>query len=1230
VFGRPWDVCELTLVEPLLLNHRTKTVQTIVAPQGETMATFRIVSLEDEEGEAGDGEFAFKTHAMGQLELPTADSPPPLDIAAQRARFSGSAYDDAWRTEAVRKSGLEYGPSFCWISAHWCDGREAWAQVRTARDSDQAADYRVPPGLLDCGFQLLGATLPGAGTGIDAYVPMTLGQLRLHGSVENAAWYSTRLTTCQRDHAIGEITLFDADGHVLMEVHDLRLRRVPRDWLARLVAEPQQQWTYQLAWQEQPVAAESTAAGAHEPGRWLVFESRDGLSAALAERMEIKGAVCHVVSAADSESRRAAVQQYLADAAGSGRGIVYLSSIDVDGQATGAAPDFAVARECGWGGVLDVLQAIQEAAVAQPPRLWLVTRGAQPASLEAQRLALAQSTLWGLGRVIAAEHPELACTRIDLDPGRPADEADWLIEELLFADREDQIAYRDGKRLVARLRPARQGTEDELTVPDGEPYRLEIVSRGQLDHVELRAAPRRTPAPGQVEIQVQASGLNFRDVLNVLDLYPGDPGPLGGECAGVVTAVGDGVQHVKPGDQVVALAPASFASYTLTLGEFVTFRPAALTPEEAATIPIAFLSAYYALCSLGRMKAGERVLIHAASGGVGLAAIQLARQVGAEIFATAGSPKKREYLKSLGIQHVMDSRSTDFAEQIMEITGGEGIDLVLNSLTGETIGSSLSVLREGGRFLELGKTDLWDQQRVDAARPGVVFHAIALDQMMADQPGLVRQLMQEVFPQFEDQRLAPLPLRTYPIRRVVDALRHMARAEHIGKVVIEAESFEALDETFWLREDGTYLVTGGLGGLGLALARWLAQHGARHLVLTGRSAPTDEASAALQEIEQAGVRIEVRRSDISCREQVAELLAFISDDLPPLRGVFHLAGVLDDGVLREQTRARFDRVMAAKVLGAWHLHELTADLPLEQFVLFSSAAALLGSPGQGNYAAANAFLDALAHHRRAEDRPGLSINWGSWAEVGMAARLKESQGSRWSEAGIGWIDLDRGFQTMEELLTADAVQVGVLPVNWKKFFARIPAGSEPAWLSDLAAQARSTDASPTSGPPALLEKLQAVTPGERNELATTFLQQQAAQVLAMDAAQWPDARRPLNELGFDSLTGVEFCNRVARAIGQPLNPTLLFDYPTLESLAGYLVRDKLHLECGETPSEPATAVEDEGEGTPDETAARERTLGQVENMSDEEIEAQVFEQLNRLQTDPYAPPQLAGARVDHD
>ena len=1199
--GKPWVVCGATMLEPLLLDKSPKTVQTILSPDGPGAASFRIVSLNQSDP---DGEPTFTTLATGRLESPRDAAAAAIDLTAERGRFTGEPRDEQWQVEALRKSGLEPGPAFRWILRHWVSASAGLAELRAARDAEQADDYQIHPGLLDCGFQLLGALLPGAGEGVDAYVPMGVDRVQVYDRPREPARCVALLRSLKEQLAVGDVQLTDGSGRVLVKLEGLQLRRVPRDWLARRLAGPLPKWCYELAWPLQSLDTSPSDPTRIEPRHWLVFDSRDGVGADLAARLNVKGHCSTVMPAgADAESRRKAVREFLSSAETGGRGIVYLSNLDLDGRQE--TPDFEAARQYGWGGVLDVVQALAESGGDAPARLWLVTRGGQAAGDRPRSLCLAQSPVWGLGRVIAAEHPTLACTRIDLDPDDRRDAADQLVEELCGGQGEDQVVYRDGERRVARLRRWRHGETGVLRPPDGQPYRLEIISRGQLDNVTLRPAIRQRPGPGQVEIRVRATGLNFRDVLNVLDLYPGDPGPLGGECAGEIAAVGEGVEQFKPGDHVVALAPASFASYALTLAEFAAPKPEHLSFEEAATVPICFSTAELALRRLGQLRRGERVLIHAASGGVGIAAIQIARQLGAEIFATAGNPRKREYLKSLGIEHVLDSRSLDFADQIMKATNDEGIDLVVNSLTGEAIAAGLSVLRAGGRFMELGKTDLWDQERVNQFKPGVTFFAIALDRMMVEQPASVGQLLRDVLPQFVERKLDALPLRAFRIEHVVDALRHMARAEHIGKVVIQAATHgDSADRGLAIREDGTYLVTGGLGGLGLKVARWLADRGARHLVLVGRSEPSAEAKPRIEALEQAGVCVAIRRCDVGRREEIADVLSDLGEELPPLRGIFHLAGVLDDGTIREQTRERFDRVMASKVLGAWNLHELTRDQPLDMFVLFSSAAALLGSPGQGNYAAANAFLDALAHHRRWEKRPALSVNWGAWAEVGMAARLTDTESRRLSAAGLGWIEPARGLHTLEELLAEECVQVGVLPINWPKFFERIPPGSEPAWLTEIARDAR-TEVSPGDARPVLLEELNKVTPAERFELALTHIRKQAARVLAIDDANPPDPRRTLNELGFDSLTGVEFVNRLSRSIGQPINPALLFDYPTLEKLAGYLVHDVLHLEAEAALSAVETADAAEG--------IRAQAAAEVKEMSEEDMDALVSQQIRQLQ-----------------
>lgn len=1199
-YGKPWIVCDARLIEPLPLDAAPKTVQTVLSPEGPSAASFRIVNVVQADG--GD-EPSFSTLAMMRLQAPRETAAVARDLAADRRRFQGEPHDETWQIEALRKSGVEPGPGFLWSQRFWIDGSEALSELRSAREADGMHQYQVHPGLLDSAFQLLGSLLPGAGEGIDAYVPLGVDRLQIHGRAAEAAWCRASLQSFDGRVVLGSAELLDGTGRLLVELQNVRLQRVPRDWLARHLAGPLPDWCYELAWVPEPVAPPSETSPANR-GDWLIFDCREKIGAALAGQLNGRGHRATLAAPeGDAGPCRAVVRDFLSASEPGQRGIVFLGNLDVG--ALPKSPDFEAARRCGWSGVLDLVHALAETDDAAPPRVYLVTRGAQAAGNRPMPLSLAQAPVWGLGRVIAAEFPAIGCARIDLDPEDGVAAVQHLADELQSASREDQVVYRGGTRHVARLRHWRHLAADGLRVPHGQPYRLEITARGQLDNLALRPAARVAPGPGQVEIRVRATGLNFRDVLNVLNLYPGDPGPLGGECAGEITAVGEGVGQFKPGDEVLALAPASFATFVLTSAEFVIAKPAHLSFSEAATFPICFGTAHLALRWLGDLQPGQRVLIHAASGGVGLAAVQICRRLGAEVFATAGSPSKRDYLRSLGIEHVMDSRSLDFAREIMDITHGEGIDLVVNSLTGEAIAAGLSVLRPGGRFLELGKTDLWDQERVTRFKPGVTFFAIALDRMMAEEPRRVGQLMREIAFQFVERKLDALPMREFPIQRAVDALRHMARAEHVGKIVLRAADSEATVRGLALREDATYLVTGGLGGLGLIMARWLVDRGARHLVLLGRSGASAEAESRINDLKKTGAKIMVRRCDVSQREQLSKALVEIRAAMPPLRGIFHLAGVLDDGMLREQTRERFDRVMAAKALGAWNLHELTREDPLEQFVMFSSAAALLGSPGQANYAAANSFLDALAHHRRWEKRPALSINWGPWAEAGMAARLDDVEARGFSAAGMGTIDPPRGLHVLEHLLAQDRTQTGVLRVDWAQFLQRIPVGSEPAWLAEIAAGVR--DQVSAAAETKLLEELEKLVPAERLDAAVLRLQKQAALVLAINETELPDPQRNFSDLGFDSLTGVEFVNRVGRLAGQPINPALLFDHPTLKDFARYVVCELLRLSV-DAAAPPAKSASE-----PAVDAIQRDALAGVKEMSEAEMDAIVEEQLMKLQ-----------------
>jgi len=1195
--AKSWDVENITMLAPAVLTNRQQTIQTIISLERPGLAFFRIVSVNENEGEE---DATFVTHAAGHLRSRRAEPSAELqiDLEAVRSRFTGDSFDEAWRNEQAERVGLEYGPAFSWAENNWVRGDEALAESRVPVDEDRLDDYQLHPGLLDTMFQLLGTTLHEKIEANSAFIPLKIERVRLLQSPAGRMWALAKLRSLDDKSVLGDVRLYSSEGQLVAECEGLQLRRVARDWLRRVVAGPQPHWLYQLDWSEQTLMPATEPQGQH----WLIYDNEEGLGNALAEQLRSTVHTCQLVPPAiDEVSRGHLLAEFLNAPDQSRRAIVHLASTAVTGAGNRA---FEAARQHGWGNVLEVVKQVVTSGVTPAPRLWLVTRGCHRLSDSQHELALAQSPLWGLARVAAVEHPELECTLIDMDPAADETAAETLATELTGSLRETQIAYRCGKRYVARLR----STEDDGTLrpPSDEPYRLEIKVRGELDQVDLRPTVRFRPGPGQVEIKVKATGLNFRDVLNVLDLYPGEPGPLGGECAGEVVAVGSGVQHVKPGDEVLALAPACFSTYATTLAQFVVPKPPQLSLEQAAGLPVAYVTVHHALRTLGKIREGSRVLIHSATGGVGLAAIHVARDAGATIFATAGTETKRRYLRDLGIEHVMDSRSLDFAEQLMSITNGEGVDMVINTLAGEAIEKGISVLAPHGHFLELGKTDLWDQERVSKVHPTTTFHAIALDHMMDDQPDLVEESLREVIAEVADGPLEPLPTRTFQIEHAIDALRHMARAEHIGKVVLTAA--QAIDDEalmLKLPAEGTYLVTGGLGGLGLKTAQWLGLRGAKSLLLVGRSAPNQASMEAIERLERDGISVSVRQCDIAQREQVERLLGEIDAELPTLRGVVHLAGMLDDGIIREQTLERFDRVLAAKMYGAWHLHELTKDRSLDLFILFSSAACLLGSPGQSNYAAANCFLDALAHERRRQNLPALSVNWGNWAEVGMAARLEESEGKRWESMGVGWIPPDRGFELLEQMLSEQRTQTGVLPFDWAKFFSMIPAGSEPPWLSELAAQARSRRAA--GGPPELLELLADTDEDEQFEAVLAYVRKQAARVMALED-ELPDERRLLNELGFDSLTAVEFCNAIGRSIDQHVNPMILFEYPTLESLACHVSRDLLKIPLPEELERRLTAQQQ----IRDELSQREEILEEIEGMTSEDMEALINEQLAKL------------------
>lgn len=966
-----------------------------------------------------------------------------------------------------------------------------------------------------------------------------------------------------------------------------------------------------------------------EQGSWLLFADKSGIAQKLTQLLTEYGETCVVVTPGESfqhmegenyqvspdnpEDMERLLQTFAASHP-VWRGTIHLWALDTPSPAEISSDVLRHGEVLGCHSVMHYIQALNKGdSLKDLPRLILVTRGAQPVGESVESLSIAQAPLLGLGRSIFIEHPEIRCKMVDLSLDPTPDEIRSLFAELWTEDPEEEIALRHEARFVPRVEQAKPKKipveRKKIRKGEAPSFRLEVPTSGVIENLTLYETKRQQPGPGQVEIEVCAASLNFRDVMKVLGIYPTDAPDymlVGDECAGRVVAVGEGVENVRVGDEVIAIAPGSFGSHVTTLATLVAPKPTSVTFEEAATMPVAFLTAHYALHHLARIRPGERVLIHAATGGVGLAALQIAQQVGAEVFATAGSPQKRELLHFLGVQHVMDSRSLSFADEIMERTGGQGVDIVLNSLAGKAIAKGISCLAPYGRFLELGKRDIYQNSKLGlwSFRKNISFFAIDLGGFFADKSTSTKSLLGELSQHIAETTWSPLPHRVFPVSRIREAFWYMAQAKHTGKIVISLQQngawIKPLDkEPVEFRPDVTYLITGGFGGIGLAVARWVIDHGGRYVVLMSRSgAASDEARQALEELQRTGAQVVEAKADVANEKQVAEVLASIEKTMPPLRGIFHAAMVLDDGLLLQLDRERFRKVMAPKVEGAWNLHVQTLHKPLDFFVLFSSVTSLVGNQGQGNYAAANAFFDAFAHYRSALGLPTMTINFGHVAEVGVVSRNQEFA-ELLTNRGVLGMSPAQIMEVLGYTLQQKPIQMGAMRMDWQKVANALFSKKLPQRVSSLIS-ASSMEKGGEAGS-LLRETLLHATQEEREELVQSYVRDQVARVLGASAAKL-DVDRPLNELGLDSLMGFELKNRVESELGVTIPVRELLEKPTIKGLS----RALLEL-LGMPVSAPATP-------SPAPKEAADQAGIVVDQLSDEEVDTflqeMVDEELN--------------------
>ncbi|MEU8041917.1 SDR family NAD(P)-dependent oxidoreductase [Streptosporangium sp. NPDC049078] len=1134
---------ELTLEAPLVLTGQSGVqVQVVLGAPDDSGA--RAISVYGRAEETAADE-AWTRHATGLLTA--SGTAGDFDLGEWPPSGAEPVETDGLYDRLV-DLGLRYGPAFRGLRAAWTRGDEVFAEIALPKGvAADAALFGVHPALLDAALHAL--ALSDASTE-HAALPFTWSEVELHAA--GASGLRVRVVPTGGDSL--RLEAADQAGRPVVSIGSLVLRPIGSADLAGARTDPGRS-LHRVEW----VPVEAGTVPVRE---WALL---GGDVPATGEALRAAGifpasyaGIEELVAALDSGAPVPDVVLVSAESVG---GTPAHDHAHVAGPHTDTEIDTETGTEAVAGAVRSAVQRALDLARAwsaddrlDDSRLVFVTRGAVSAGSGESARDVVGAAVWGLVRSAQAENPD-RFVLADLD-GHVAS-AGRLPAAL--ATGEPQVALREGGAvLAARLVRA---TGAGLVPPEGAAsWRMDSLDKGTLENLAFLDAPAAVAplAPGQVRVELRAAGVNFRDVLNALGMYPGEAGAMGLEGAGRVVEVGPGVTAFAEGDRVMGMFDGgAFGPLAVTDHRQLVAVPGGWTFAQAASTPVAFLTAYYALADLAALKAGEKVLIHAAAGGVGMAAVQLARHFGAEVYGTAGTGKW-DVLRSMGLDeaHISSSRTLDFESSFLTSTGGGGVDVVLNSLAGDFVDASLRMLPRGGRFVEMGKTDVRPPEAVAAEHPGVRYRDFDLVEAGYDRIG---EMLRALLDLFERGAIRPLPVVAWDIRRAPEAFRFLSQARHVGKV--------ALTLPVPLAQDGTVLVTGGTGGLGGLVARHLVTaHGVRNLLLTSRGGPAAQGTERLRaELTDLGANVEIVACDAADRTALAKLLAGVPAE-HPLTAVVHAAGVLDDGTIASLTPDRVDRVLRPKADAALNLHELTRDLDLSSFVLFSSVAGTFGSTGQGNYAAANAFLDALAGLRRARGLPALSLAWGPWAEVGgMLGTLTDADIGRMARDGVVPLTPEEGLALLDA--AAGRPESALVPIRLDaKALAAKGDRLPPLLRGVVRAPARRTATAAGGGQTGadLLAGLAALPAADRHRMLLDLVRAEVAAVLGHTSTDQVEADRAFDEMGFDSLTSVELRNRLNTATGRRLPATLVFDYANPTALADYL---RAELVPDEAPTE---------------------------------------------------------------
>lgn len=1013
--------------------------------------------------------------------------------------------------------GVQLGEAFQVVNKSYYNQHEALTEIEV--NSKIAANYKkftFQPAMLDgCVHAALIIVQRLLTNDAGVFLPTYVKKIKLYQDavMSDKIWSYVRITNYDKEKICFNFWIFNANNELILEIKDGVCSYIQG---TRTGEKKLEDYFYNYQWQLKNLEVIKESA---LQGKWLVLQNGNHIGAKI-KALLTHHENCRYVTNVAEITEPLDVEK-----------IIYLCSLDesevIDGELL-ETKQATTGRD-----LIELIQRVNEQNIN--PKIYVVTNGVTQVTGSDAKISPVSAPIWGLVRVVMNEYPQIKTKLIDLSFIPEKAELENLIKELELSEGEE-ISLRGKDRYIHILEksdPQKIREESKRKVRAlGSPYHTVIGNHKIIDNLELREFARRAPAEDEVEIKIHASALNFRDVMMAMGMLSDEAveGGLYGrnfglECSGEITSVGGQVKDLAIGDKVVALSPSCLGGFTHAKACHVAKKPEHFSYEDAATIMIVYLTAYYALSYLCRMKKGDKVLVHAGAGGVGIAAIKLAQLMGAEVFATAGSEQKHNYLKTLGVSHIFSSRDLTFKDRIMEITEGSGVDIVVNSIAGKAITQSINCLAPYGRFVEIGKRDIYDDKRIGLKPFGnnLAYFAVDVDRLLKQKPEFAGEMIREFMQLFYDKKLDAHPYEKFPISKVKDAFMFLSQSKHIGKVVVameEGAEIEVLPPTaIQFKKDAAYLVTGGCGGFGLGIAAKMAEKGAGILVLMGRSGVKgEEESALIAKIEQQGTKVIIAKGDVTKEQEVKAIIEYLLQQKIELKGIIHAATVFDDAPLTGLNTERYMNVVNPKMLGAWNLHKATLKDKLDYFVMFSSISAVYGNPGQANYAAGNIFLDTFAAYRRSIGLPANTINWGVIGEVGYVSKNDKVQDILKSQ---GWtaFSMQEAGDILERIMLDNPVQQVAINVDWQKVGEFFPQNATSERFGGLT-KGEDEVGDAKKGKGNIKGTVASLPKEEQKPALVAELQKAIARIFGTDVSK-VDTETPITNMGLDSLMAAQ-------------------------------------------------------------------------------------------------------------